>query len=149
MASRLSLKARALRFLSQREYSRHELHRKLAIHASSATELADVLDTVQARGWLCDARFASEIAARLGVRYGVRRIQHELKRHALTFDDTSAPIDALKQTERDRATVVWRKKFGAAPIDASERARQYRFLMQRGFGAETIADVLNHETADR
>ena len=40
----LSLKARALGYLSRREHSRAELRRKLAPHAESADEVEALLD---------------------------------------------------------------------------------------------------------
>ena len=48
----LSLKGRALRYLSQREHSRSELERKLAKHAENQGEVARVLDELQARGFI-------------------------------------------------------------------------------------------------
>jgi hypothetical protein len=33
-----------------------------------------------------------------------------------------------RDSELDRAREVWRKKFGTAPADAAEKARQMRFL---------------------
>lgn len=50
-------------------------------------------------------------------------------------------MNALAGTEFDRALLVWRRKFGAPPADLAERARQYRFLAQRGFDGETIGRV--------
>ena len=45
-------------------------------------------------------------------------------------------------TELARAREVWRRKFEQPPQDASERARQSRFLAARGFGGEVIRKVL-------
>jgi regulatory protein len=57
--------------------------------------------------------------------------------------ELSAPLlRELARGDRDRALVVWRKRFGQAPQTLEERARQQRFLAQRGFDAETIAAVL-------
>jgi regulatory protein len=42
---------------------------------------------------------------------------------------------------------VWRKKFGGKPaevaeMDASQRAKQVRFLISRGFSAEVVRKVV-------
>ncbi|MEY3627860.1 MAG: hypothetical protein RL163_2359, partial [Pseudomonadota bacterium] len=49
-ASRISLKGRALRLLSQREHSRVELERKLAAHEEEPGSLARALDELEAKG---------------------------------------------------------------------------------------------------
>jgi regulatory protein len=43
-----------------------------------------------------------------------------------------------RDSELDRAREVWRKKFGTAPVDAAEKAKQIRFLQSRGFTPEVI-----------
>jgi regulatory protein len=53
----------------------------------------------------------------------------------------------LKDTELDRASEVWRKKFGTPPQDANERARQIRFLITRGFAAEVVRRVIRGDDA--
>ena len=99
-----SLKARALRLLSQREHSRTELEKKLsdylrlqakAERASNAQDrdqengqagapalspeiqIAAVLDDFEKRGWLSDARFAEALVRRRSERYGMRKIKDE------------------------------------------------------------------------
>ncbi|MEE8207938.1 MAG: RecX family transcriptional regulator, partial [Nitrosomonadaceae bacterium] len=47
--------------------------------------------------------------------------------------------------ELETARTVWRKKFGAMPINAKERAKQIRFLMSRGFTPEIIRQVLQSQ----
>jgi regulatory protein len=147
-AGALSLKGRALRALSQREHSRVELARKLAPHAESAEQLDRVLDELQRGSFLSDLRFAQSLAHRRSARYGLRRIERELGTHGLEDGLAQSVLGPLRDTERDRAREVWRKRFGSLPKDAAERARQQRFLAQRGFAAETIFWVLRHGAAD-
>ena len=54
----LSLKARALRFLSMREHSRLELKRKLARHAEEGDDIEALLDFLEKNNWLSQERFA-------------------------------------------------------------------------------------------
>jgi regulatory protein len=44
----------------------------------------------------------------------------------------------LAENEEARAREVWLRKFGHAPVDAAERAKQVRFLQQRGFSHRAI-----------
>jgi regulatory protein len=45
---------------------------------------------------------------------------------------------------------VWQRKFGDRPeaADATERARQMRFLLSRGFSGETIRRVVRGDFED-
>jgi len=51
-------------------------------------------------------------------------------------------IRALADGELEAARAVWRKKFGRPPGNMSERARQTRFLLNRGFTSDVIRRVL-------
>ncbi len=142
--ARLSLKGRALRLLAQREHSRVELQRKLAPHAESGEQLEAVLKALEEGGFLSSERFAESLAHRRAARFGLRRIEQELGTHRLDASITTPLLGHLRETERERALAAWRKRFGASPADAAERARQHRFLAQRGFTADAIAWVLRH-----
>jgi len=140
----LSLKGRALRLLAQREHSRVELQRKLGPYAESAEQLAAVLAVLEEGGLLSSQRFAESLAHRRSERFGLRRIEQELGIHRLDASVTAPVLGRLRDTERERALGAWQKRFGALPVDAAERARQHRFLAQRGFTGESIAWVLRH-----
>jgi regulatory protein len=138
----LSLRGRALRLLTQREQSRLELYRKLTPHAESPEQLESVLDRLQQEGWLSEERFAESLVRRRSARFGLRRIEQELQTHRLD-PQVSAPVLAtLRATERKRALDAWARRFGEAAQDPTERARQQRFLAQRGFTADAIQWVI-------
>lgn len=142
--SRNSLRARALALLAMRDYSVAELTRKLAPHAESPEQLEALLAEFTARGLVSNARFAESLVRRRAERYGVRRIAQELGQHGLDADTVAPLMRDLAAGERERALAVWRKRFGAPPVDLAERAKQQRFLAQRGFSAEVIAWVHRH-----
>jgi regulatory protein len=137
-----SLKARALEYLSRREYSRSELARKLAPFAEEVDTLDALIDTLEQEGWLSDARFAESVVHRRSARMGTNRIVSELRRHSVDDALIQAAGAQLRETERSRAQAVWRKKYGQLPQTPAERAKQARFLATRGFSHETIAQVL-------
>ena len=144
----LSIKGRALRYLSQREHSRSELERKLARHVedtsdNSAAELvAHALDELAAHGFLSEARVAESVLAGAGQRFGVRRLKQVMQSKGLSPDLVAATVQQARGTELERALQVWQRKFGSLAEDAAGRARQMRFLAARGFEGDVIRRVV-------
>jgi len=137
-----SLKARALSFLSRREYSRLELGRKLSAHADSPEALEALLDELTAQKWLSDERFAQSLVNRRASRVGSRVILQELRQHGLDANQTEVIKEELAATELERARQVWAKKFSAPPDDARAYAKQYRFMASRGFSGRILQQIL-------
>jgi regulatory protein len=137
-----SLKGRALRLLAQREHSRAELQRKLAPHEETPGELAQALDELQAKGFIDEQRVIESVVYRRAARLGASRVRQELQAKGLPAEAVAQAVEALRGSETERAREVWRKKFGRAPADLAERAKQMRFLAARGFGGEAIRRVV-------
>ena len=152
-----SLKARALQWLAQREQSRVELRRKLLPHALAEDELAAasgaptperapterveaLLDWLEAHRYLSQARFVESRVHARSARFGNLRIRQELKQHQVVLSPEAAQV--LNESELERARAVRERKFALWPDNATERARQARFLAGRGFSPEVIARVL-------
>ena len=75
----LSLRARALKALARREHSRQELQAKLRPFAEDPEELKSLLDDLEKRGWLSEARFVEQLTTVRRRRFGAARILHELR----------------------------------------------------------------------
>jgi SOS response regulatory protein OraA/RecX len=138
----LSLRGRALGYLSRREHSRAELSRKLTPHLGENDSLDTLLDALEREGWLSNERYVESVLHRRGTRLGTGRIVNELKRNGI---DETLIRDAgaeLNKTELARAREVWSKKYGKPPTTPAERAKQARFLAARGFTSGTIMKVL-------
>jgi SOS response regulatory protein OraA/RecX len=138
----LSLRGRALGYLSRREHSRTELSRKLTPHLGEGDSLDTLLDALESEGWLSNERFVESVVHRRGTRLGTSRIVHELKRNGIDETLIQDAGTELKKTELTRARDVWSKKFGELPTTPAERAKQARFLATRGFNGGTIVKVL-------
>lgn len=167
----LSIKARALALLAQREHSEAELRRKLLPHAKAAQRADPGGAGVEPRNpspdvaalaaggvgdarapideiieWLRAHRYLDDqrfMESRLHAR--ASRYGNLRIRQELAQHGLDLPEDAaqaLKASEFDRAHEVWRRKFAAAPADAVEYARQARFLAQRGFSADVVSKLL-------
>jgi len=141
-AGGLSLKARAIEYLSRREHSRLELERKLSSHTDDPAELGRVLDQLERDQWLSNRRFAQSLVDRKAARQGTARIVQELRRHGLADEQVEELREQLQDTELQRAHQVWQKKFAHPPQDAREYARQFRFLASRGFSADCLRRIL-------
>ena len=133
------IKARAVYYLSKREYSRSELTKKLAtaiyvkndslentdltgltasLRHPTTEEINEVLDDLQQQGFLNDTRFASNTVKRQAVKYGAARISAVLSQHQLDTDTVSDLIQELKDTELQRCYTVWLKRFDGYGINA-------------------------------
>lgn len=144
----LSLKTRALRWLAQREHSRHELRAKLLrVDGAEGEEVDALLDQLVAQGHLSDSRFVESRVHARQARFGNRRIEQELRQRGVLPD--AALCQQLRATELARARAVWGKKFGGrVAADAAGRARQARFLAARGFSAEVVRKVVTGDLGD-
>jgi regulatory protein len=170
-AAAAALRARALRWLAQREHSRSELRAKLLRVAGAAAgsfgrrggagdgdagpppdpaEIDALLDHLQRQGLLSDERFVQSRLRLRGGQHGLRRLEAELSRHAVALP--AADRQRLLATELSRAIELWRHRFGGLAADPKQRAKQMRFLAGRGFSPEVIrkaADELRRGPADR
>jgi regulatory protein len=132
-APQLSLKGRALRYLSLREHSRLELGRKLARYAEEGDDVEALLDFLEKNNWLSQERFAESLINRKASRFGNSRVMAELQSHGIKGEALDEIKSSLADSEITRAREVWQRKFGTVAADAAERTKQMRFLLQRGF----------------
>jgi len=144
---KLSLKNRALHYLSLREHSRLELGRKLARYAQEEDDVEALLDFLEKAKFLSTERFSESLVRRRAENYGNSRILAELKTHGLNSQLLAQSKAVLAESEVARACQVWQKKFayqvGAEEaITPEQRARQIRFLAQRGFSFNAIRIAL-------
>ena len=150
----ISVKGRALRYLSQREHSRVELERKLARHVadteefSAQAQIQRPLDELAAADLLSETRVAESVLHNQGQRYGVRRLKQTLQMKGLDPALVTATLQAARGTEVERALEVWRRRFGTPATDAAERARQMRFMAGRGFEGGVIHQVVQGNDDD-
>ena len=151
----LSVKGRALRYLSQREHSRVELERKLGRFvedlpdATAQQQIAAALDDLAAKDLLSESRTAASVLHSQGQRYGSRRLKQTLQMKGIAPDLVSATLQQARSTELERALEVWRRRFGVPAADAAERARQMRFLAGRGFDGDVIRRVVRASDDDQ
>ena len=140
--AKLSLKGRALKLLAQREHSRLELQRKLAAHVEEGDDLPAILDELEKRGFISEQRVVASVIYSKASRFGTARLVQELRSKGLDDEAVREAGEQLRDTELQRATHLWRKRFGAPPADLKEKARQLRFMASRGFSSAVASRVL-------
>jgi regulatory protein len=129
--------------LARREYARAELGERLIARGAERVDVERVLDELERGGYLSDARFAQALVAQKAGRYGKRAIAHELRQKRVASSAAQEALAALAHTdELAEAIALWERRFGVAPKDPREKARQVRFLMARGYGMSVALKVL-------
>ncbi len=140
--AKLSLKGRALKLLAQREHSRLELQRKLAAHVQEGEDLPAILDELEKRGFISEQRVVASVIHSKASRFGTARLVQELRSKGLDDEAVREAGEQLRDTELQRATDLWRKRFGTPPADLKEKAKQLRFMASRGFSSAVASRVL-------
>ena len=135
----------AVALLARRDYSTHELKKKLAERGYIEHACEVVVDDLQSMGKINNERYGQNVVAYRARRgHGPARIRSELKRSGLsrgTIDEAVKGEEAPDFLALARATRL--RKFGPElPKDRKERARQARFLQYRGFSNDHIRAVL-------
>jgi regulatory protein len=134
--------------LARREHTRHELERRLAPFAEDEAEVGRLLDEFAGCGWFSEQRAVDQVVHARRSRFGSRRIRQELVKRGVDADRLTSAMEGLKAGEGEALRAVWRRKFGRAPRNAAERARQIRFLQGRGFQLDMIVRVIKSEGAE-
>ncbi len=143
---KISLKGRALRYLSAREHSRLELAQKLKSHEETPGELDQVLDELEAKGFIDAQRVIDSVVYRRAARWGASRVRQELQAKGLSGEAADAVETALahlKDTELARAHALWQRRFEGVSPDLAARAKQTRFLLTRGFSSDVVRRVVS------
>ena len=132
------LRERALRLLARREHSRFEMTRKLELAGFFPEDIAPLLDEFEQKNWLSDRRFAESWVADHRAKAGSVKLAYDLRQRGVADSIVEAVLSENRDSELERACEVWLKKFGTPSIDATEKARQMRFMQNRGFSQDTI-----------
>ncbi|HVE50832.1 MAG TPA: regulatory protein RecX [Casimicrobiaceae bacterium] len=142
------LRQRAIAALGRREYARSELRSKLVATGGEPSEVDRLLDELERAGYLSDQRCASVLVRKKVAGYSKRAIAFALKEKGVASavaQDALASIAALDEVATARA--LWERKFGEAPKDNRDKARQLRFLLSRGYSGAIAFEVMKRAGA--
>ncbi len=137
----VSLKARALRYLSQREHSVEELRRKLKrlTDEANAAQLEPLLVDLQTQGFLSNERYAAARVRTRSARYGNMRLVAELKQMGIDPSAAKNQVEAADDEVTRIQELIARKPI---PKDFSEKAKLMRSLQMKGFSGQAIKVAL-------
>ena len=144
-AERLAIRKRAMSMLARREHAPAELAAKLAKRGHANNDVVPVIDALIDDGLLSETRYADAVVAshaRRGI--GPVRVRADM----MSAGVAESEIDrALAEAEIDwpaLAQSVRVKRFGSAlPEDFPAKAKQMRFLQQRGFAGDDISAAVD------
>ena len=143
-----SLTARAIGYVARREYARAELRDKLLATGAARDAVDAALDELAALGYLSDARYADAVVRQKSAGYSKRSIAQALKAKGVPGEVVTQALDGGDADDAATLVSLWRRRFGRAPADERERARQVRFLQSRGFGLSAILKLLRDPPED-
>lgn len=140
----------ALGMLARREHSVAELSRKLAQRGLDDDVIEATVATLQAERFLSEERFVEQIVrSRIERGDGPMKIRAELAQRGIAAAEAERELESQDPDWAELAETQRRKRFGAGiPAEFAERARQARFLQQRGFGMSEIRRVLKGDIED-
>ncbi|MBI4005742.1 MAG: regulatory protein RecX [Gammaproteobacteria bacterium] len=140
-----NIRKRALVFLARREHSAAELLRKLKTREADDAAIRSVIEKLQKEGLQSDNRFIEAfIHSRVARGYGPVRITQELRSRGISDDLVHLHVDMHDPEWQQRASRARNKRFGhQLPTNYQDKAKQSRFLQQRGFSGEQIRHILN------
>ncbi|MGI9275712.1 MAG: regulatory protein RecX [Endozoicomonas sp.] len=131
----------AMDLLARREHSYVELERKLGSRFPENL-VSESLQRLVDEGLQSDERFVeSYVYSRQQRGYGPVRIRSELHQKGVDSELVAGFLFEEDETWLEMASGLRVKKFGeAVPRDAKSRAKQFRYLAQRGFSPRQIQD---------
>lgn len=121
--------------LARREHSRAELLRKLRQRGAPSNLAETELDKLEDDGLLSDERFCEAyVHARSQRGYGPARLREELRQRGVAERLVESMLNDAAYDWNALASQAFNKRFpeGRAQ-EASERAKQLRFMQYRGF----------------
>ena len=140
----------ALRLLTRRDHSSHELMQKLSRRGFDADDIQRAVAQCRRLNYLDDERTAREfIRQRMRQGYGIRRIRYDLNRKGLRGERLEEILAAsiCDTEELIIARRVLRKKIKRLEGESDffkKRDKLYRFLYARGFSEGVIIEVLKY-----
>ena len=144
---RASARESALGVVSRRMVSEAELKRGLARRGYEPDEVADAAALVSSYKYVDDEALAAAVvreAARTG--RGPFWVRETLYKRQVSEALVASAVAAAEKTARDDARNALSRRFDSAQaLTPADRRKAMRFLMNRGFSADTAAQILGEE----
>lgn len=135
----INLKAKAIDFLSRRDYSYSELYNKLKKYSTDLDAIKSVVDEMANHKYLNEERFVENFIYSKSKKYGGLKVKQLLQNKV---NDQALINELYQQAEIDEFAVarqIWERKFNhEIATTPKDRAKQIRFMLSRGFSLDLI-----------
>ena len=146
------LKKRALYYLGKSEYSKKELHEKITPFSETLEltrqQVNQILTELESKDWLSDRRFADQFIFSKKRKFGLKKMEYELKMRGVNEIIIHNALNEIKSEEYNLAKNIWEKKFRKLPENPEERLKQMRFLQSRGINSALIHQILSGKLSE-
>ena len=146
------LKKRALYYLGKREYSKKELYEKITPFSETLEltrqQVNQILTELESKDWLSDRRFADQFVFSKKRKFGLKKMEYELKMRGVNEIIIHNALNEIKSEEYNLAKNIWEKKFRKLPENPEERLKQMRFLQSRGINSALIHQILSGKLSE-
>ena len=134
-------KARALRLLEKRDYSKAELAAKLVEKGEDPAEAGAVSERMAELGFVNDENYAGMIVRHYAAKgFGRARIREELRKRRVPRELWDAALDELPEQPDTVERLLMQKLRGRAP-EGDELRRACAALIRRGFSWEEVSSA--------
>ena len=140
----------SIRMLASRENSCFALKTKLKNKVHSTEDIEEVIELLSKDKYLDDARFVEVfVLSKSSKGIGPIKIQIELQQRSVDEALIDAYLDFNQPEWLEKASEVRCKRFGESlPVDMNDKAKQIRFLQQRGFTQKQTMSVMKTNVFD-
>lgn len=138
---------RALDLLARREHSAGELEKKLLNKDFSDSDIAKVLEVLQANNLQCDQRFTQAyVRSRIIRGFGLIKIANELYQRNVAESLASNVLDEYHEQWLSIGEELYQKKYRQTKVnDYNEWTKRARFLQSRGFTTDQIRKIVDFD----
>jgi len=142
--------ASAVKMLAGREHSRHEIKNKLLNKGYDLAAIEEVIEQCIQDKYLSESRFTEMfVSSKINRGAGPIKIKMELQQRGVDESLIDEYLDFDLSEWFERAIDARCKRFGnQLPGDINDKARQIRFLQQRGYTQKQIMSVIENNGFD-
>ncbi len=142
----VSIRRAAMNLLARREHGHVELARKLLLRGADADMIEVELQRLTEDGLLSEQRYLeSYIRSRANAGRGPMRIREELTQRGLQRGDVEQALNAADIDWDENMRELWQRRFAGQVVDLKDKAKQSRFLAQRGYEADAVRRLLDKQ----
>lgn len=140
----VSIRRAAMNLLARREHGHVELARKLKLRGADAHMIEVELQRLTEDGLLSEERYLeSYVRSRANEGRGPMRIREELTQRSLARADVDQALSEAQVDWDERMRELWQRRFDGQIVDLKDKAKQSRFLAQRGYALDAIRSLLD------